>query len=1004
MGVTRFVLKRPVTVLMALLCLIVFGISSVFNATLEQMPDMDQPMMIIMANYSGASPEDMDELVTQPIEDQVSTLEGVKSMSSTTSEGRSMIMLEYDYDTDMDEAYSNLTKSLNSIRDLPDDVEPTVMEMNNNAQASMMLTVANPSQENLYDYVDQKIVPELEKLSTVAEVSTMGGSSEYIKIELMSDMMDQYNVSISDIKSAMSAANLSYPSGSAESGNLDLSVSTLTQHDTLDELLEMPITVSGNKIVYLEDIAVVSYAEEQKGGVSRYNGEETISISLTKQQSSTAMDLSKQVQKVIKNLQGDDENLTITVARDEADSILDSLKDVAETMVMAVVISMIIIFLFFGDFKASLIVGSSIPTSILMSLIVMTRAGFTLNIITMSGLVLGVGMMVDNSIVVLESCFRAMDKQQDKGALGYAKAALEGTNIVVASIVGSTVTTCVVFIPLVFLNGMSGQMFGAMGYTIVFCMCASLLSAIAIVPLCYMMYKPKERTSAPATRPLTFLQNGYRKIMPILLKHKAIVMLASVGIIVATVFLASGMQTELMTADDTGTVSVTIDTRPGLITEQADAILSEAESIVAAHEDVESYMLRYNNDEGTITAYLKDDRKMSTDEVVSQWENEMADLENCTVTVEASTSMSMMGRSRGYEAILKGTQYDELQEVSNEIVNELIARDDVKNVHSSIENTAPVVAVKVDPVAASAEGLTAAQIGTMVKQMLDGEEVTTLKVDGQEISVKAEYPEDQYKTVPQLERIILKKPSGGYVALSDVAEIYYKDSPSSIEKEDKSYQITISADYADSSSSAAVKTQIDNEVISPNLTGTITRGTNSRDRMMQEEFSGLYNAIAVAVFLIFVVMSAQFESPKFSFMVMTTIPFSLVGSFGLLKLTGVSMSMTSILGFLILVGTVVNNGILYVDTVNQYRMEMPLKKALIEAGATRMRPIMMTSLTTILSMLPMAMAFGSSGSTTQGLAVVNIGGLTVGVAVALFILPVYYALMNGKKERKVLDI
>lgn len=1004
MGITRFVLKRPVTVLMALLCLIVFGISSVFNATLEQMPDMDQPMMIIMANYSGASPEDMDELVTQLIEDQVSTLEGVKSMSSTTSEGRSMIMLEYDYDTDMDEAYSDLTKSLNSIRDLPDDVEPTVMEMNNNAQASMMLTIANPSQENLYDYVDQKIVPELEKLSTVAEVSTMGGSSEYIKIELMSDMMDQYNVSISDIKSAMSAANLSYPSGSAESGNLDLSVSTLTQHDTLDELLEMPITVSGNKIIYLEDIAVVSYAEEQKGGVSRYNGEETISISLTKQQSSTAMDLSKQVQKVIKSLQNDDDDLTITVARDEADSIQDSLKDVAETMVMAVVISMIIIFLFFGDFKASLIVGSSIPTSILMSLIVMTRAGFTLNIITMSGLVLGVGMMVDNSIVVLESCFRAMDKQQDKGALGYAKAALEGTNIVVASIFGSTVTTCVVFIPLVFLNGMSGQMFGAMGYTIVFCMCASLLSAIAIVPLCYMMYKPKERSSAPATRPLTFLQDAYRKIMPVLLKHKAIVMLASVGIIVATVFLASGMQTELMTADDTGTVSVSIETRPGLITEQADAILAEAESIVAAHEDVESYMLRYNNDKGTITAYLKDDRKMSTDEVVSQWENEMADLENCTITVEASTSMSMMGRSRGYEAILKGTQYDELQEVSNEIVNELIARDDVKNVHSSIENTAPVVAVKVDPVSASAEGLTAAQIGTMIKQMLDGEEVTTLKVDGQEISVKAEYPEDQYRTVPQLERIILKKPSGGYVALSDVAEIYYKDSPSSIEKEDKSYQITISADYVDSSSSAAVKTKIDNEVISPNLTGTIVRGTNSRDRMMQEEFSGLYNAIAVAVFLIFVVMAAQFESPKFSFMVMTTIPFSLVGSFGLLKLTGVSMSMTSILGFLILVGTVVNNGILYVDTVNQYRMEMPLRKALIEAGATRMRPIMMTSLTTILSMLPMAMAFGSSGSTTQGLAVVNIGGLSVGVLVALFILPVYYALMNGRKELKVLDI
>ena len=287
-----------------------------------------------------------------------------------------------------------------------------------------------------------------------------------------------------------------------------------------------------------------------------------------------------------------------------------------------------------------------------------------------------------------------------------------------------------------------------------------------------------------------------------------------------------------------------------------------------------------------------------------------------------------------------------------------------------------------------------------MKQYLDGAEITTLEIDGEEISVMAEYPEDEYRTVPQVEQIIIQKNDGTSVALTDVAEVYYRDNPSSISKSDKSYRITITADYVDGN----VKTAIDNEVISPNLTGTITRGVNSRDRMQAEEFSGLYNAIAAAVFLVFVVMSAQFESPKFSFMVMTTIPFSLVGSFGLLKLTGVSISMTSILGFLILVGTVVNNGILYVDTVNQYRMEMPLREALIEAGATRLRPILMTSLTTILSMIPMAMAFGSSGSTTQGLAVVDIGGLSAGVLVALFILPVYYALLNGRKQLQVLDI
>lgn len=1000
MGMTRLVLKRPVTVFMALLCLIVFGISSVFSADLEQMPDTDQPMMIVMANYSGTSPEDMDELVTKPIEDQVSTLEGVKSMTSNTSEGRSMIMLEYEYETDMDEAYENLKQGLDRIRSLPDDVEPSVMRMNNNANANIMLSVAHSSQENLYDYVDQVVVPEFERLTTVAEVETMGGSSEYIRVELMSDRMEQYQVTMNNITSAMSGANLSYPSGDAVSGNLELSVSTMTENDTLEDLLQVPILTSSGKMVYLKDIADIYYTEEQRGGVSRYNGQETISLSITKQQSSTAMALSEEVKEAIEALENSDEDLEIRVARDEADSILDSLKDVAVTMVLAVLISMVIIFLFFGDFKASLIVGSSIPTSILLSLIVMTQMGFSLNVITMSGLVLGVGMMVDNSIVVLESCFRAMDSARDKGALGYAKAALEGTGIVIQSIIGSTITTCVVFIPLVFLSGMTGQMFGSMGYTIVYCMCASLLSAMTIVPLTYMLYKPREREMAPMSRPVEGLQKLYRRIVPVFLRHKAVVMGISVVLIAVTLVLANGLESELMTADDTGTISVSIETRPGLLSELADDMLKRAEAIVAGHEDVEFYMLRYNNASGTITAYLKDDRKMSTDEIVSQWEKEMVDIDNCTIEVSASRSMSFMGRSRGYEAILQGTQYDELQEVSNRIVEELTGRDDVMNVHSSIENTAPVVAIRVDPVTSAAEGLTASQIGSMVKQYLDGQEIATLEIDGQEISVRAEYPEEEYRTVPQVEQMILKKPSGGLVALTDVAEVYFRDSPASIRKSDKAYQVTITADYI----SGNVKAQLDSEVVNPNLTGTITRGTNSRDRMMQEEFSGLYRAIAIAVFLVFVVLSAQFESPKFSFMVMTTIPFSLVGSFGLLKMTGVTISMTSILGFLILVGTVVNNGILYVDTVNQYRLSMSLDEALIEAGATRLRPILMTSLTTILSMIPMAMAIGSSGSTTQGLAIVDIGGLTAGVLVALFILPVYYALMNGKKQRVVLDI
>ena len=1000
MGLTRYVLKRPVTTILALLCILVFGISSVFSATLEQMPDTDQPMLIVRASYSGAAPEDMDELVTKPIEDQVSQLEGVKSMSSTSNEGNAMIMLEYDYDADMDEAYNELTRSLNSIRGLPEDCSTSVMEMGMNGGDDIMLSISHDTQEDLYDYVDQNVTPVFEQLSTVAQVESRGGSSEYIKVELDPVKMKQYKVTMNQITSAMASADLSYPSGDAEYGDLSLSVTTSVKASTLDDLLKVPITTQSGKIVYLEDIAEVYTAEKNMGGISRYNGQETISLSVSKKQSSSAMKLSSDVKEAVETLEAADPELHIEIARDSSESIKESLLDVAETMVLAVIISMVIIWLFFGDFKASLIVGSSIPTSILVSLILMTRVGFTLNVITMSALVLGVGMMVDNSIVVLESCFRAIDQMEERGFVEYAKAALDGSGVVAMSVLGSTLTTCVVFLPLTTISGMSGQMFTPLGWTIVFCMSASLLSAITVVPLTYMLYKPKEREHAPLSGLMRLLQAFYRKVLPGILKHKVIVMVGSIGLVAATFFLASGMQSELMTSDDNGTISVNITTRPGLLDSKADDIVNQVEEIVKSHEDVESYMLRYNGSSGTVSAYLKDDRRMSTDEIVEQWEDEMAGLENCTIEVEASASMSFMGRRRGYEVILSGSDYDTVKEAADKIVTAMVARDDVKNVHSDVENTAPVVSINVDQVAASAEGLTASSIGQQVKYMLDGAKIATLTIDGNEVSVNAEYPEGMYRTVEQVKNMLLTTGSGKSVALSDVADVEFKDNPSSISKTDKSYEVTVSADYVNGN----VKTLLDNEVVAPNLPNGVTIGTNSMDRMMAEEFSSLYNAIAVAVFLVFVVMAAQFESPKFSFMVMTTIPFSLVGSFGLLKLTGTTISMTSILGFLVLIGTVVNNGILYVDTVNQYRMTMDLKTALVEAGATRLRPILMTSSTTILSMIPMMLSNGSSASTTKGLAVVNIGGLTAGILVALFILPVYYAIMNGKKERKVLDI
>lgn len=1006
MGLTKSVLKRPVTTMLVILCLIVFGIQSVLGAKLELMPSMDMPMLIISTIYPGASPEDVNDLVTTEIEDNIGSLNGIKTVQSTSMENASIVIVQYEYGKDMDDAYDDLKKKIDQVEaDLPDDCQtPMVVEMNLDDMASVYLAVNHKTEPNLYNYVNNTLVPEFEKISTVTDVDVSGGQEEYVKIELIPEKLEQYHLNMSSIASAIGSANFTYPAGDTIVGGQKLSVSAGTEYDTVDLLKTIPISLGDGNVIYLEDVANIGNALEDASGVARYNGNDTISIGIKKQQSATAVEVSEAVHQTIEHMTANDPNLEVVVVNDTSDSIESSLKSVMTTMIMAVIVSMIIIFLFFGEIKASLIVGTSIPISILAALIMMQAMGFTLNVVTLSSLVLGVGMMVDNSIVVLESCFRST---KGKGIVGYREAALEGSGIVIQSIIGSTATTCVVFLPLALLQGMTGQMFMPLGFTIIFCLVASLISAMTIVPLCYCMYRPQEKEDSPVGGLIKAMQNGYRSIMKVILPKKKTVMLASVGMLILSLWMATQLRMELMTADDTGTISVTIETRPGLRLEETDKILRQVEDIISQDEDVESYMLTsggsgmsLGGSGASLTAYLLDDRKRETDEVVKEWKPLLNKVVGANITVEASSSMSMMSTSGGVEYILQSTQYDELKEASDKIANELLSRSEVTKVHTTLENAAPVVKLDIDAVKANAENITPLQIAGSVSSILGGTEATTLEVNGEEISVQVEYPSDQYDTIDELQGIVLTNNSGSSVALTDVADIKFKDSPTSITRKDKQYQVTITGDVMtdDPREQDAIENKLYNEVVTKHMTPTISRAVNSMDTAMVEEFGNLFGAIATAVFLVFVVMAAQFESPKFSLMVMTTIPFSLIGSFGLLYLADVSISMTSLLGFLMLTGTVVNNGILYVDTVNQYRQTMDLETALIEAGATRLRPILMTTLTTIVAMIPMAFGYGDSGKSMQGLALVDVGGLIASTVLALLMLPVYYSIMNRKKK------
>lgn len=1002
MNLTKLVLKRPVSTLLILLSLIVFGFSAFTSFPQELTPEMEMPMLLVSTIYPGASPEDVQELVTKPFEEATATLNGVKERNSYSMENMSMMLLQYEYGTDMDKAYNDLKKKLDTyVNTLPEETQtPVIMEMDVNAQASIMISVRGTADGGLLNYINEHIVPEMEKLSKVASVSVSGGQEEYISVELMDDRMRQYGLDINTVASCISSASFTLPAGDTDVGKQTLNVTAGMDYKTAAELQNIPIPLGNNNIIYLSDIAYVHDAAKEASSISRYNGEENITISITKAQSASAVDVYNDVNKLLTRLQASNPTLNMEIIYTASDMITSSLSSVQNTLLLGIVISMVILFLFFGDFKASLIVGSSIPISLLATFILMDIMGFSLNIISMSSLVIGVGMMVDNSIVVLESCFRSKTEGR-----GFKDAALIGARTVTSSIIASTVTTCVVFLPLALLKGMSGQLFQQLGFTIVFSMVASLLSAMTVVPLAFSYYRPVEREKALANKLLRKLEDKYEKTLRKILPHRKSVMLFSVVLLVVSVILALQLKSELIPNVDEGTVAFNIETKPGLKTDEIDNILRQVEAIVAVHPDTDYYTLSSGGsgvslgDSSTLTVHLKSDRAHTTDEMISLWKKETAGILDCNIQLSSSsTTSAMTGATNTVSVQLQSIDYDDLKQASDQIMEAMKESGLVIKVHSSLENSAPLVKVDVDPIRAAAEGLTPVQVAATVNAIISGKEADTVQKNGQEISIMVEYPADQYRTIEQLRGITLVNSARKSIPLTDVADLVYKDSPAVITRTNNQYTVSITAEPTEAAGATA-QASIDKMIADLEIPDSVVPAQSQLTETMLEEFNSLYGAIVTAIFLVFLVMAMQFESPRFSIMVMLCIPFSLIGSFGLLYLTDSTISMPSLLGFLMLVGTVVNNGILFVDTANQLKADMPVTEALVTAGKTRLRPILMTTLTTALSMIPMALGIGDGSEIMMGLAVVVIGGLLASTVLSLLMLPTFYLIITRKKAK-----
>ncbi|MBQ2802316.1 MAG: efflux RND transporter permease subunit [Lachnospiraceae bacterium] len=1004
MNLTKLALKRPVSCFLAILALAVFGTSTIFGFRLELTPDIEMPMLIVMTTYPGADAESVDELVSSVVEDAGSSLSGVDSVTTMSSENYCMVLFTYEYGVDIAECHDELRAALEvAALQFPEDAsEPTIIEMNMNSMDVMSISAIQQGDVDLLKVVNESVVPELESIAGVAQVSVSGGTEDYIRIELNDTLLNQYGLTMSSVAQFLGTVDFTYPAGSVKQGSQDVSVATSMEYNTVQKLKEVPLMTATGSVITLQDVAEVTMSSKDAESVSRYNGQDNVSIGIQNKSSYGTVNVCNAVVKELEKIQADNPAISFKITYNASDAIVDSLASVAETLALGVVLTMLVLFVFFGEFKASLIVGASMPISLFLTLLLMSFMGFSMNIVTLGSLVIAIGMMVDASIVVVESCFRRNEKTMD-----FKEAAFEGAKEVTASIIASTITTIVVYLPLALMDGLSGQLFEQLGFTIVFAMTASLIAALMLVPLFYCIFKPKAKENLPIDKLLAKIYKGYRKIMPHVLHKRKTVLCVSIALVVISLLLAGTLNMELMPASDEGMVQVAISFRSGTTLEKQNEAIAHWEEIASADENVDTYSASVGGGNAmmgggaaSLTATLKKDRDMTTAQVVDAWNEIAATMTNMDITVSAAgSSMSAMMSTDSYEIDLQGTDLSELRQEAGKLQLLMQKLDGVIKVDNSLANASTMAKVQVDPLKAMQYGMTPIQIAMNLSNVLSGMSPLTITNAGSEYEVRLEYPEGQYDDLNQLLDLGIATSFNTIVPLRDIAKLEYVESQETITKQDGLYQVALTATLQ-SDKIFEAQDAINILVENTKFPESVKPASSMMVDMMNQEFASLFSAIATAVFLVFLVMAMQFESPRFSLMVMLCIPFSLIGSFLLLFITNSTLSMVSLMGFLMLIGIVVNNGILFVDSTNMLRQEMPVEEALVETGVIRLRPILMTTLTTILSMLPMGLAIGGGNAVMmQGMALVIIGGLTASTLLVLILIPTFYLMMD-KEERK----
>ena len=1026
--------KRPIMTSLVFLAVAIFGIFSLSRLPIDLLPDIETNTIMVMTSYQGASASDIENNVTRPLENTLNSVEHLKHITSKSSEGISIVTLEFEFGYDIDVLTNDVRDKLDMVTSaLPDEVNtPIIFKFSTDMIPILMLSVqADESQPALYKILDDAVVNPLARVPGVGTVSIAGAPQREINVYCDPNKLDAYNLSIETISGIISAENRNVPGGTFDVGSDTYSLRVEGEFDDPKEMENIIVGSHNGAAVYLRDVATVQDGVQERAQRTFNNGVEGAMIIVQKQTGGNSVEISNRVMEMLPQLQKtlpSDVKLGIIV--NTSDNILNTINSLAETIMYAMLFVVLVVFVFLGRWRATVIICITIPMSLIGSFIYLGIIdGGSLNIISLSCLSIAIGSVVDDAIVVLENVTTHIERGAEP-----KQAAIHGTNEVAISVIASTLTMIAVFFPLTMVTGMAGVLFEQLGWMMCVIMTISTISALSFTPMmCAYFLKLQKKPSKiflafykPIERTLDKLDDWYKKRLDWAVRHRKTVFMSCVVFFVLSCLCATSIGTEFFPSQDNGRIGVTLKLPIGARVERAQELASElagkwmtryqgvmkvcnyrvgqadSDNTFASMQDNGSHIISFN-----ISLVSVEDREVGLEQIC----NEMrADMNDYPELDEAQVLLGGGGGGMGGQSTadfeIYGYDFETTDRLAAELQSKLLKVEGVSEVNISREDYQPEYQVDFDREKLALHGLNLSTAATYLRNRVNGALATYYREDGDEYDVKVRYAPEHRTSIEDLENILIYSPTTGKgVRVKDLGKVVERSNPPTIERKDRERVVTVSAVISGAplgDVAAAGNAIIDEMEIPAGISIQISGSFEDQ----QDSFADLGVLGVLIIILVFIVMAAQFESLSYPFIIMFSIPFAFSGILMALFFTGTTLNVMSMLGGIMLIGIVVKNGIVLIDYTMLCRERgMSALHSAVVAGRSRLRPVLMTTLTTILGMVPMAISSGEGSEMWRPLGVSVIGGLTISTILTLILVPVLYCSFAGtgiQNKRKAL--